>query len=64
MKEHAIEAAKLSPAGGVLGLNLFGVPLQEWTYILTIIYMVVLITDKVFPSILKRFRNWFGGLFR
>lgn len=57
IKDHAIADAlapatiKAAPAVAVTGVAVAGVPLQEWVYILTIVYLLlqigVLVLDKV-----------------
>lgn len=47
MKEIATDIAKLSPSGSVAGLNFFGVPLPEVVIVLTIVYTLFMIVDKV-----------------
>lgn len=39
--EGTIEALKASPPVTVVGLTLGGIPLQEWVYILTIVYLLM-----------------------
>ena len=40
-QEASVMAVKAAPPVVVAGATLFGVPLQEWVYILTIIYLVL-----------------------
>ena len=54
--DTTIEAAKAAPAIGVGGLTLFGYPLNEVVLVLTLIYTVFLLIDKL-PSVLGRFRQ-------
>lgn len=40
--EYAVnQGTKLVPTAAVSGLSLLGVPIQEWVYILTILYTVL-----------------------
>lgn len=64
MKEHVLDIAKLSPPATTVGLSVLGIPLQEWVYILTIAYTLLLILDKFFPEILPRIRALIKGVFR
>jgi hypothetical protein len=54
MKTDALTAI---PPAGVTITTLWGYPLQEWVYALTIIYTLFLIIDKL-PNIVGRFRVW------
>lgn len=45
--ETVTEMFKLSPPGAVGGLNLFGVPIPEVVALLTLLYTVLLIVDKL-----------------
>lgn len=47
------KAPSVAPPAVVSGLSLFGVALQDWVYILTIIYIVMQIGKSLF--------NWFRG---
>lgn len=49
------EALRAAPAVGVGGLSLWGVPINEWLILLTVVYTIFLIVDK-FPTVVKRFR--------
>lgn len=53
MSKDAIMAA---PPVGVGGLTLWGIHLNEWVLIGTLIYTVFLIVDK-FPSVVQRMRE-------
>lgn len=44
-QEASVMAVKAAPPVAVVGATLFGVPLQEWVYILTIIYLVLQIVS-------------------
>lgn len=44
----AAAAAKLTPSIGVAGVTLAGVHLQDWVLILTIIYTVLMIAEKLY----------------
>lgn len=48
------EAILASPPMGVAGLSVMGIPLAEWVYILTIVYTIFLIIDKL-PVVHQRF---------
>ena len=58
MSNHdtTIEAAKAAPAISVGGLTLFGYPLSEVVLVLTLIYTLFLLIDKL-PAVLGRFRQ-------
>lgn len=64
MKDHATELVKLSPPASVGGLSAFGLPLNEWVYILTILYTLIMILDKLFPEVLNKLREWLKSLWR
>jgi hypothetical protein len=49
----AADAGKLAPPAIVTGLNLFGVGLQDWVYILTIIYTLLLIFRHAWVNWIK-----------
>jgi hypothetical protein len=51
--ELAGEAAKVTPPAVVTGLTLFGVGLQDWVYLLTAIYTLLLIVKFVWTNWLK-----------
>lgn len=51
-----IEAAKAAPAISVGGLTLFGYPLNEVVLVLTMIYTLFLLIEKL-PAVLARFRQ-------
>lgn len=52
--EYAVnQGSKLAPTAAVSGLSLIGVPLQEWVYIVTILYTVLQIGYFVY-NIWKR----------
>lgn len=56
MKTETInEVARAAPPLGVGGLSLYGMPLNEWVLILTAIYTIFLIVDKV-PTMVDRLR--------
>jgi hypothetical protein len=52
----AVIAGKLSPSIGVAGVTLAGVQLQEWVLILTIIYTLLMIGEKLW----KWLKAWGG----
>lgn len=54
MKQHAIDAAKISPPAGVSGMVVWGIPLNDWAVILTIVYTLLLIFDKLWPGVLAK----------
>lgn len=64
MKETAIEAAKISPPASVGSLSLLGVGLDQWVVVLTLIYTLILIVDKLFPAALPAVRKFIKGLFK
>lgn len=51
--ESFIEAVKAAPPVGVGSLTLMGLPLNEWVLILTLIYTIFLIIDKL-PAVWER----------
>lgn len=51
--EALIEAAKATPPVSVTGLTLYGVPLNDVVLVLTGLYTVLLIIDKL-PALFKR----------
>ncbi len=64
--DTTIEAAKAAPAIGVGGLTLFGFPLNDVVLVLTLIYTIFLLIDKL-PAVwgrLRQFADKVKGLFR
>ncbi len=56
MKTETInELVRAAPPVGVGGLTLWGVSINEWLIVLTIIYTLFLIIDK-FPTVLTRLK--------
>ena len=53
-EQHAAEAAKALPAITVTGLSLFGIPIQEWLILITIIYTVLQIYLLVRRMVVSR----------
>lgn len=49
-----IEAVKSSPPVTVVALTLGGIPLQEWVYILTIVYLVLQMGWFVWAKIFRK----------
>lgn len=45
--DFATEILQMSPAVAVSGITLMGIPLNEWVYILTIIYTIVCILSVI-----------------
>lgn len=45
--DKAGEAALAAPPVAVTGLTLIGISLQDWVYIMTLVYLVILIIVKV-----------------
>lgn len=41
VREAAIESVKTAPPLGVVGVTLAGIPLQEWVYSLTILWLSI-----------------------
>jgi hypothetical protein len=37
-----------------VGLSVAGIPLQDWVYILTIVYTLLVIFDKFYPHLLAK----------
>lgn len=64
MKTGTTEALWASPPIATGGLVLFGVTLSNWVIILTLVYTIFLIVDKL-PTVIERvkqFRAWVKGL--
>jgi len=62
MKPESInEVARAAPPVSVGGLTLWGFPLSEWVLILTAIYTLFLIIDKI-PSVFFRLRTVYRKL--
>lgn len=57
-KESLTEAARVVPPVGVTGLTLWGLPVQEWVYVATLVYTVFLIIEKA-PKVLASIKEWF-----
>lgn len=56
--EYAVtQAAKAAPTLAVTGLSLGGIPLQEWVYILTIVYTILQIGYFVYGLWKKAKKN-------
>lgn len=55
--EIAIGAAKASPPITVVGLALGGVSLQDWVFILTIIYLILQIGWLVYSKLIRGKRD-------
>jgi hypothetical protein len=53
-EETATVLAKSAPPLTVTGMSVFGIPLDEWVYIATLIYLAiqifVLLRDKIFSG--------------
>lgn len=57
------EAIKSAPPVGVAGLTVFGVPLADGVLVLTALYTIFLLIDKL-PTVVERFRQlgrWLKG---
>ncbi len=53
--EYAVnQGSKLLPTAVVSGVSLVGIPLQEWVYIVTIIYTILQIGLVVWKAIKKK----------
>lgn len=52
----AIEVAKAAPPVGVGGALLFGIPVETWLLIPSVVWTLFLIIDK-FPTVVVRFRD-------
>ncbi|AZF88105.1 holin [Pectobacterium phage Arno160] len=50
-------AETLAPPAMVSGLTLLGVSLQDWVYILTIVYLLVMISKTLYTAV----RDWWIG---
>ena len=59
--ENIAEAIKAVPPIGVGGLSLCGLQLSEWVVIMTLIYTLFLIVDKL-PVVLERARQFWDWL--
>lgn len=55
MSVHAQDAAMAAPPVGVGALTLWGVSLNEWVLLATLVYTTFLIIDKL-PAVLARVR--------
>jgi hypothetical protein len=64
-RDTAIEAAKAAPPVGVTGLTIFGVSLSEVVLVLTLMYTIILIIDKlpVLVERIRQFTTWAKGLY-
>ncbi len=56
----ATVAAKLSPPATVLGAQLAGIPVADWIQILTVLYLLLLISHKCWGMVLEAYRFWRG----
>ena len=55
------EAAQAAPPVSVAGLSISGVPLQEWVYIVTIVYTDILIVKAipgVYHAVARVIQHW------
>lgn len=52
-----VDVAKDAPLVVVTGFSLFGFTLQEWVYLLTIVYTVMRIVEFVYRLIVKWLRK-------
>ena len=50
-------AEAITPPAVVSGLTLLGISLQDWVYILTIVYLLVMISKTIIVSI----HEWWEG---
>lgn len=50
-------AETIAPPAMVSGLTLLGVSLQDWVYILTIVYLLVMISKTLYTTV----RDWWKG---
>lgn len=48
---HLPEGLKAIPPASVSGVSLFGIPLNEWTYIATLLYIVVQIGLLIYKTV-------------
>jgi hypothetical protein len=64
MDDTKAELAKMAPPTSVLGLHFAGIPLNDWVSILTIIYLLLAILDKLFPEVRAGLSQWLKGLMR
>ena len=55
--EHIPDGAKVTVSVAAPILTLFGIPLQEWTYILSAIVSILFIIEKA-PVILQRVKSF------
>ena len=47
------EIVKLTPVAGVTGTSVLGVPLNDWVYIVTIVYVIVQCVYLVYRTFFK-----------
>ncbi|GHH52458.1 hypothetical protein GCM10009090_16440 [[Pseudomonas] boreopolis] len=57
----AAAAAKLSPPVTVVGVTILGYSLQDWVYVLTIIYTLMLMAHHVVSKWIPMWRNRRGS---
>ena len=57
MKQEVSDAVSAAPPITVAGLTLWGITLQDWVYLLTAIYTVMLITQHVWVKWVKPWRE-------
>lgn len=56
MTEHIKDTVMAAPPVSVGALTMWGVPLSEWILLLTAVYTVFLIIDKL-PAVLRTLRD-------
>lgn len=58
----SIEVLKIAPPVGVGGLSLLSIPLSDWVLILTMVYTILLIIDKMFPGRIHKLVEGITGI--
>ncbi|MFZ6875363.1 hypothetical protein ACO0LF_25130 [Undibacterium sp. Di27W] len=53
MNDYPMETVKTMPPIAISAITLLGIPLNEWVYILTLIYIVLQITFFVREKVIK-----------
>jgi len=56
MKASIREAVPIAPPAAISGLSLAGINLQEWVYLVTFFYTVLLII-RIVPKIISEYRG-------
>lgn len=58
--QHVPDSAKIVVATGSSALTLFGIPVEQWMYILSAVVSLLFIIEKmpVFIERMKQFKRW------